>query len=340
MARILFAAHDPGGALMLGAVVGSARERGHDIDFLGSGPAVDLWKQEGFEVTPVETTTGVSFDPIIRPDLLATGTGFGDFEQSCWRWAQEYNIPSIAMIDAWTNLAKRFQSKAGAVYPDRIGVIDDTARLELEDMLCGAVKIELVGQPYLQMQVVKIGHLRSERQRMRNTLSIAFFSEPLNEDFAAGVRGFDQFDAFEDLVNSINSSSPVVLRVKPHPRERSEHWADVVAGCNLQSGLTVIMASEHTNDLLASSDGIIGITSMVLLESHLLGIPNISLQPNRQKIINPIIDEICEVVTERDSLRKAVSNFLKKISEEPAINPRFIPLIEEADQRFLDVLEH
>ena len=71
--------------------------------------------------------------------------------------------------------------------------------------------------------------------------------------------------------------------MKPHPREDTGAWEQVVHG-------RAQLSSASAADLLTACDGVIGMTTMVLIEAHLLGLPVLSLQPGRTSNANPLVD--------------------------------------------------
>ncbi len=67
MAHLLFAAHDSGGANMLGPVMPLARESGHRTSAMAAGPAMAIWRDAGEEVVDAGGGLPSPNDP--SPDL-------------------------------------------------------------------------------------------------------------------------------------------------------------------------------------------------------------------------------------------------------------------------------
>ena len=95
-----------------------------------------LWRKAGFDVIEDVATSLPKFDGI---DVVVTGTGFSAREQIMWLRAQAAGLPSLAVVDAWTSLERRFKAKDGHVQPDAVGVLDHELADELNAMAwwCG-----------------------------------------------------------------------------------------------------------------------------------------------------------------------------------------------------------
>ena len=103
MARLLFAAHDLGGAHMLALVIMLASERGHDVVLLAAGLARTSWRGlDGMrvEVQPAASDIGRQL-ALINPDLVDTGNSdVATLERDAWVAARGQGIGSVAAIEA------------------------------------------------------------------------------------------------------------------------------------------------------------------------------------------------------------------------------------------------
>jgi hypothetical protein len=340
---MLVAAHDPGGALMIGAAVDEIRQRGHQIDFLAAGPAVAIWQRAGHDVTVAETGYDLSALIIEAPDAVVTGTGFGDFERNCWRWARAHNRPAMSVIDSWSNLARRFETPVGLDIPNAIGVIDEVVAAQLTAEIDRPATINVIGQPHLQVQTFELAKARAARADNSGPPRLIFFSEPVLEDFAPGARGFDQFSVFTALAESLSELPPATLSIKPHPREQYERWQSLVDELRTHTqfhGLDMDLSYASAGKLLAAADGVFGITSMALVEAHLLGVPLLSLQPGRTGISNPVIDCLGGIVLNDGDIAERVKAFIGALGTRAAIHPRFQAVMDGAATRFVSAVEN
>ena len=311
MAHLLFAAHDPGAANMLAPVMRLARKRGHRVTTIGEAGSED----------PMEA---------MAPDLLVTGTGHTDFERRLWPRARDLGIDTVAVIDTWTNLRKRFTEGGETVEPDAVCVVDEEMREQMG--WCGA-RLHVTGQPHLQSVVDRLAPRRAGRGASDPPL-LVFFSEPLSRDYGAEDVGFDEFGVADALLSGIAGAGPLTLLVQPHPREDREEWRAWLSG---RHGV----ADVSTEDLLVTCDGALGMTTMVLFEAALLGVPVLSLQPGRRRPLNPRLDAVKGLhrVTDDADIGPALARFLGALGEAVSIDHGLSDVIANADQRLLAAIE-
>ncbi len=311
--------------MMLAAIVPEVQRRGYGLELVAVGPAVDIWRDAGHAVTTVNTVRDVSLNAV---DAVITGTGFSDTEREMWKWARSSNCPTMAVIDAWTNLALRFQGHEEMVVPDVVGVLDLAMAQAFEGFSWWHGITHVIGQAHLQAQT---NRLRDKRKaRAGGASQVVFFSEPVKEDFGDS-RGFDQFGVFSTLIECIGKRSDIQLLVKPHPRENAVMWQDIVDGSAQLSELSAA-------DLLVMADGVIGMTTMVLVEAHLLGIPVLSLQPNRSEIVNPMIEDISQPVLNWQNFYDVWRVFQAAIGLKQPVASRLESLIANADERLVEAI--
>ena len=326
MSRVLLYAHDPGGALTLLAGSGAALSRGHQLAFRAAGPSKSLWRNAGFDVVDDETDPAPDFYGI---DVVVTGTGFSACEQDMWMRARAAGLPSLAVVDAWTSLARRFETEDGHVQPDAVGVLDFEMADELNAMAWWRGKTHVVGQPHLQIQTAEINRARAAR-RMNSPL-VVFFSEPVREDYG-DTRGFDQFEVFERLMALDKQGANPEIVVKPHPREDTSEWGHVVKG-------RAQLSSASAADLLVACDGVVGMTTMVLIEAHLIGLPVLSLQPGRIGIANPLLEDATTPVLAWSAFPDAWQTYYASLGTEQTVSTKFSGLLRGADQRLVEAVE-
>jgi len=313
---IVFAADNPGGANMLACLMAPARARDHELVLRPIGTAAKLWQ------TP--DTPGLPE----RLDVVVTGTGFPDYERLLWREAKARGIPSIGVVDAWTNPALRFRMVAGGEsWPDVVAVPDALLAEELRAIAPADTRVEAVGQPHLELVVASLKAARTPHQGTR----LAWISEPVAEDWPNNVRGFDQYQVFAALAEAWPTD--VELVICPHPRDDRARLAVLAQTC----GATV--ATRPTVEVLPEVDGVIGMTSMVLVEAALAGIPALSLQPNRTWPCNPMVDRLCPPALEFGQVTPFLSDFLAGLSRPHQLDPATEAVMHNAADRMLDLIE-
>ena len=303
MALIALAAHDPGGAAVLAAAAPSLRARGHGLLWLPAGPAVRIWREAG-EYVPDGLDGAAAAATLTQalPGLLLTGASFlDDFERRLWSAGRKLRIPSLAVLDSWTNIERRFQfSDATSEQPDVLGVIDEITRVQISAEGWCRARMIVVGQPHLAVRTDRLKRRRKYRPN-GSAKRIVFFSEPIVADYGPAARGFTQFEVATLAAQALAGYPGIVMDVKPHPREADADWRDWLARTP-----NVRLATEDTETLLAAADGVMGITTIVLIEATLAGIPALSLQPDRPAILNPALEEMVQIVTRRDVAIAAV----------------------------------
>jgi hypothetical protein len=311
VALIALAAHDPGGASVLVAAAPALRGRGHGLLWLPAGPAGKLWRGAG-EYVPEAMEEAAATAAIAReqPGLLLTGASFhADFERALWPAARRHRIPSLAILDSWPNIKRRFQFADGtSEQPDALGVIDERTRARIIAEGWCTARLFVVGQLHLAARTERLRRRRKNRPS-GGPKRIVFFSEPIDVDYGRAARGFTQFEVAALAARALAGYPGIVMEIKPHPRELESVWRDWLAGIP-----NARLASEDTETLLAAADGVLGITTIVLIEAALAGIPALSLQPERPDNPHPVLDEMVPVVTRRADAAGAVQAWLSDLN--------------------------
>ena len=329
MALIALAAHDPGGASVLAAAAPSLRARGHGLLWLPAGPAARLWREAG-EYVPdaVDAEAATAAIAQALPGLLLTGTSFFDgFERTLWMASRHLRILSFAVLDSWTNLELRFTPAEGpAEQPDALGVMDESTRAQIAAEGWCRARLFVVGQPHLAARTERLVRRRRARPR-GGAKRIVFFSEPITEDYGPTARGFTQYEVATVVARALDGHPGLVLAVKPHPREADAGWRDWLARTP-----NARLAVDDTETLLAAADGVLGMTTMALIEACLAGIPALSLQPERPKIYNLVLEEIVPVVARREEAVAAVRAWLEGLDRPTRPSPRGGDLLDGAER--------
>lgn len=295
MASVLLVAHDPGGANLLSAVVGPLAGAGHEVAAAALGPAARLYDLEPDlrRVDPAAIEAGTDL-PEGRWDVVVTGTSFSSpLERRAWALARRRGVPTLAAIDAWANFGRRFQESdlAPMVLPDAVAVIDGDCARSLADDGIAPKRVHVVGQPHLERLVGRLAPARAARDPAAAELPlVAYFSEPIAGNLPPDKHpGYDQFGVLEHVLTELRRGPPVSLVVQPHPRESAELWRRFMAERPLPAGFAVRVGQLERDRLLVDADLVLGMTSMVLVEAALIGVPVVSLQLGRRLIHNPVV---------------------------------------------------
>ena len=301
MARILFAAHDTGGANLLQPVAEACESAGHEVRRIAHGPARALWG--GTSRSPLAEMRAFA------PDLAVTGTSEKViFEQGMWRAARDRGVGTIAAIDAWMNLRQRFVRAQDGGQPDALLVIDQEMKREIAGAGWCRARLYVGGQPYLERQATHLRRRRAERAPNASRL-VAFFSEPIAGSAAASRIGYDQFRVAGLIAERLAKLTPARLLIQPHPKETARPWRDWLGDHAVPPGLDVAVSERGTEDLLAEADVVAGMSTMVIIEAAVAGIPALAVQPGRGYCPNPVIDSMPEIrlVTDPTELGDALA---------------------------------
>lgn len=291
--RVLFFSCEPGGAEVLIPVVRLLQERNFDVEVAAYGHGYDRFCAKGVMCREVEPV-GAGDTHLLastNPDLLITSAAsLPDRDQSerrLWLGARQHSIPSLAFLDQWQNYSARFSGVSPdsrlAYLPDFISCIDEVGRREMIAEGFPQERLKAFGQPYLSSLKDQVTKASNVDARRRLGLSadepiLLFASEAIQQHFGR-TRGYDQHDAlelfFSLLATGIWSGRPVV---KLHPKESPEQYAGLLE--QHAAFRPLLVTSELSPaECLAMAMHVFGMTSIMLIEAYVLGLPVISLQP-------------------------------------------------------------
>lgn len=301
--RVLAVAGDPGGAAALAPVL--LRLQKDPRVRLAARPyrqAHDVWRQRGLECKALDeaSSTRQIFELLeeLQPALLLCGTSVNgvDLERSFIDAARSCGIPSLGLLDFWSNYAVRFSDHRGKLtcLPDIVAVMDSQAREQMIAEGFPPARLCVTGQPAFDCLVARRREFTPARYEvLRASLGahaddylVVFVSQPLAAMYGPGSScahnhpGYDEHDVLKLVVSALETISEetsvkIVLAVRPHPRERAE---DVFS---LDSpGIQIRLArEEQAHELVLSADLVAGMTSALLVEACYLGAVTLSLQP-------------------------------------------------------------
>lgn len=283
---------EAGGAAVLAPVVEKLRKKGADVFLLAKGKALEAFEKRemcpaafgDFSDAAAEEVCWLRWGAL--PDMVLTSaTSLPQLdmtEKRLWRWAEARSVPSAALVDQWQNYALRFSGPGPgerlAYLPSIVFVMDEVARRQACADGLPSGRLRVAGQPALE-ETVRLGR-RVSRADARRALGVApgefavvFAAESLKKHFPD--LGYDEYSILEFLSSALRrlapeSRKPLRLVVKLHPqndRAAFERFGADIAGPEV-TALEAIRAA----DLL------VGMTSVLLLQSILLKTPTLSLQ--------------------------------------------------------------
>ena len=195
-------------------------------------------------------------------DALICGTGFNiEWELSMMEKCKKYGILTVAVLDYWNNYKKRFFYDGRVVWPDIYIVMDSIAKREAIEEGVPAHIIRVLGHPGIDSVLKKKKIIHNSTQVSR----VLLLGQPISKDMGFG---YDERDFFEDCVSILELSNKD-FRIKFHPRD--EKGIRIRYGFyNIEGGLL---------DIAVQFDMVIGMTTIALLHTALIGLNSISYQP-------------------------------------------------------------
>ncbi len=301
---VLFVCGDPGGAMAVTPVMEALVSDGLVlVQALAYAETSAVWKAKGLPFG--ELAEGLTYEHILaklqtlNPELVVTGTSINalEYEKVCIAAAKELGIPSLSVLDFWTNYRYRFSDKSDNLcyLPDRIAVMDQVAFDAMAADGFPTDRLQITGQPaFDDLAAVRDGF--SNRSETRKQLGIAnedlmvvFYSQPFSALFGSDERsanypGYDEFTALEGLLHALEEIAAqtgriIHLVIAPHMREALEKFAQV-KGKHVRVVVDNTIDSRH---LALSADLVTGMTSTRLVEACYLQQVVLSLQPGLNK---------------------------------------------------------
>lgn len=289
VSRILCVAGDPGGANALNPVLALLANR-YQLQFAAYRQASEIWRRVGWEVADLGAAPTLdvarAFLRQSHPVLLLTATSVNGIDWECYllQAARELAIPSLSLLDFWSNYSRRFSLQSGLdCLPQQLCVMDQRACDEMIAEGFPAALLQITGQPALDVCAVPVasGLLAAARALWpEGCRRILFVSQPLSalhggREGCRAALGFDEQSVLE-LVFAVlaqlqQQGYAVAARVLPHPRELAQDF--LAAGYPLAQGFDAKV-------LVQAADIVIGMNSMLLLEAAAAACVVISVQPD------------------------------------------------------------
>lgn len=279
--RLAIVAGDPGGGAALVPVVELLDALQWPCHLYAYAESFESWTARGWPVRPAEQLQLDSIGGLI----CATSVNAQMYELDWLAAARAQGVPSLAVLDFWSNYLARFQRAGQTTLPDALAVPDALAREEMIAAGFDAASLHITGQPALD-RLASITPLSPARRRalreacgVREGQQLALWvSQPLR--MIAQRLGqppvIDEQQACLALEQALAQlGEPIALRVKPHPRESR---ADFAALGQVWPDSRLVPDSVLAHELLICADIVIGIHSMMLFEACQLGCRVLSYQ--------------------------------------------------------------
>lgn len=337
--KIIAFAREPGGADTIAPVVKQLIQRDDvEVELFSKDYAGARFTAAGLDFVDIGWGEQCKLERKVRelvlaqqPDGLLTAASSRPTddmtEKYFWKVGGDCGIPSVAVLDQWQNYAMRFSGPTEAerlrYLPTCIAVMDEDVRRDMisegipEDRICVTGHPRFAALKEYQNQCIrkkareKLARLGVDKTRQ----IIVFVSEPARRFFAV-EEGYDEAETLNALLevcekNSKHGQLEVVL--KYHPRNIEEDFLRVFN--QGQIPLHVIRNEIEPWEVLIAADLVVGMISILLVDSVLLGVPTLSVQLGSKKVGRCLPERDGAIVGARDyaSLQTEVDSLLNCI---------------------------
>jgi hypothetical protein len=270
-ADIAVVCEDAGAAGALAPVLPELHKRGHHISVWATGRAEELFLRK-----EIPTRRFADSWRAESPTLVVTGTtAWGErIEAIVVRAARELGIPTLSFVDFWSNYSERFTHKEGFdSLPDVIAVVDERMREDVARACVGARRIVVTGSPLLDEAQ------RSPQALPRADAPLLFLSQPFEALYGPAGQpnhplGYTEREVLPVLARAA-AAWRFRVRVRAHPREDSEALRALLASL---AGAPTLSEGVALEEDVAQSRGVVGMTTMALVQAALMGRPTLSIQ--------------------------------------------------------------
>lgn len=307
--RILAFAREAGGGAAIAPVLRELQKE-TQVLVLAKDYAADVFREAGLSPVPFpEFSEGALAQAAARhlgsamPEVIFTSASslpqHDMTERYLWRWARDKGIPSVAVVDQWQNYALRFSGigpdRHLRYLPDWIAAMDDHAR---RGMVADGVpedRIVVTGQPAFDgLAKVRESYGPDERAALRRAIGVApgavlvcFVAENFARDFGETL-GYTERSVLRDVLWVCErlqgeGDGPLHLAVKLHPKNAPDDFRWVAGSAPPGLRVTVHWKEQPPIPLVMASDVVVGMTSVLMVESILVGRPTVSLQPGARQ---------------------------------------------------------
>jgi len=288
--KVLFIAQDAGGANYIMPVLEKWGEN-NSYKVFTAEPASTILSA----FSPIYCDAPVLWEDLLQigtkildaemPDLVITGTSWGpSLDKAFLLAAKHLAIPTISVVDHWEFYAERFSKiNSGNIVeefiylPDKIILNDNFAFGEAIISGLPADRLIVGGQPHLE----RVYNSYRNRSYEQKSSSVLFVSERIRKYISKSSReypGWDEFKVLKDLLQIIDFTRDKLI-VKLHPLEDFSKFSQLLKG---YPEVKIIGGLDDNFEEILGSRKIVGISSMLLLESGMFHSEVISYMPSEK----------------------------------------------------------
>ncbi len=328
--KIVFCAQDAGGFNAIFPVINALKKKA-EVLILLTGVSRKLADAADIFYRGCDAISDIELDVLLKkfdPDVVVCGTSTGlSLDKKAILWAKENNIPTIAIVDFWSNYKMRFSNPGAfdlAYLPDVICVIDGFMKKQMEKESFDSSRLFITGNPYFDT---------FKSFKNSGGKYILFAEQPFSEVYSSSDKSvtspiFNEIGVFSDFIRVLEKAKiayPVIISF--HPRSKNKNKFDKII---THSKIKIKIAKEKTEKLLENAKIVIGINGMVLFEAALGGKTVLSYQPGIKKADDVLMSNrlgLSEAAYNYSQLEQKIKRIFsqkKKTAEYDAIRRKYI----------------
>lgn len=300
MKKILVFAREAGGAAAVAPVCETLlKKKDYNLLFLANDKACTVFDKSGFEYKNYIKHDDDLLEDFLKdkwnslPDLLLTSASsipnLSMTDKLLWRWAGGKGVKSIGILDQWQNYELRFSgvddSERLAYMPDFIFVMDETAKREMIVDGIPEDRIIITGQPAFdriktEQKALNGKKIKKDLRIDEDSIAVVFVAELLTNYFGDRL-GYTEQTVLKFIGDTLNElcNKKIQLLIKLHPENKNDDFEWALNKWPM-IGTQIIDKAFSPQESIAAADMVIGMTSVMLIESIIAGKPTVSLQLN------------------------------------------------------------
>ena len=298
--KVLAFARESGGAQAIAPVIKELERKGSSVIVFAKDVAEKVFCDHGFRPLYLEGGESCFIEHALLnnwegegPDIVVTSAAslpeLDMTEKNLWLWARRNCIRSLAVLDQWQNYARRFSSYLTtdfAFMPDICCVMDEIARLGMIEDGFPAERIVITGQPAFDSLVERTSADTKAELELKRAMgmdngrpTVVFIGEALRRHLGDEY-GYDEYRVLNYLVDIIKDMDERPnLIIKKHPQNIDEDFdLDVISRAATQIVVRIVGVEHPAKRVVLASDVVVGMSSVLLVESILLGQITVSLE--------------------------------------------------------------
>ena len=285
---------DAGGTEAVAPILAALAQRGGLGPEFAAKTALPIVDRFGLSRTaldgPVDAARAEALLADREPTALVASTSWGPGrpEPAFLEAARALTLPSLSVVDFWSNYRERFLPTTGdsLVLPDRIAVMDERARQEAIEAGLPESLVVALGNPHHERLLARFAgwdraarlEFRESMRLPRNATVVLFASQPI-EALYGDALGYTEQTVSALVAASLDQVSgwlghPIQLVVRPHPRGGRLSLPANCAGGGIRTA-----AEGDPIEWCLAADLVVGMSSALLFDTALLGGRVVSVQP-------------------------------------------------------------